>query len=826
MTTSTKCEFCDKRGLPLLLVRDAVAPAGAGAPLAPSLPIELAPAAAHYTKRLLRSGYVNVYDEARRRWEAYFVTADGYFFKLLQTPGGAPVVPAKPFNCPDEAHRAVASCITISDPKNASKVWIGFSDVLWTDAVRTANENIAYRKRHMTEINVKAALKGNHAPHKSLAQLDSIVAEYAMEPVQAKNTLEWSPFRYCSRRGHADRLKQECESLRPEGGVIVTLPDPAGIVQELAFLMKRNADLFIQSHAEHKRNLAASSAIDALEEAIRKQAEDGEIVAANELANQQIKANPLGHLFSESTRARTHKIREVTSAELKQAADKAWEKYAVKFSEQDRQSWLRPFGEKLAAFDKLFIAPLALAHVAWMKSLQLYDYFECNYDVKNSDSGAVYTAVITNCVIATQDKKACADLYDEWLKGDISDKKNLLLRAMVMNQDLTSKAIEAASAVNISWKQIPWDNVFAVYAKSLEQLSQGVQEISARLVVQVAGPIARMFNKIMDGSSGFRAAVMATGLISGHPVVVCEVSGTKRQFRAHLVRQLLRASGEVISESQMQRAVLAELKRQQIHGVPMEGSTKKYWLLVADKEMIAIMPSGLSPQKRAEWLARSLKTIEALEDLNLHRWRTVINHELRTGIIAGILQLVSLTKLIADEEKSLTNEKTDATARLYSGVATIVFTTSEALGNVLMQRATLGMRFGQGLASSSGTVLKFIGQKGGVAAGLVVALMDGYKAYNEYKEGANGLVVVAYIGSAVIGAGLSLALVNIGLLGAAAIPLIGILVLLLICIGFLIEHIKDNPIQDWLERCPWGKLSDQRYPDMVTEQAQLKQALK
>jgi hypothetical protein len=47
----------------------------------------------------------------------------------------------------------------------------------------------------------------------------------------------------------------------------------------------------------------------------------------------------------------------------------------------------------------------------------------------------------------------------------------------------------------------------------------------------------------------------------------------------------------------------------------------------------------------------------------------------------------------------------------------------------------------------------------------------------------------------------------------------------LIGIGVLIEYIKDNPVQDWLERCPWRILPAQRYPDLPTEQAQLKQAL-
>lgn len=417
MTTPTKCEFCDKRGLPLLLVRDAVAPAGGKAPLAPGLPIELAPTAAHYTKRLLRSGYVNVFDEARRRWETYFVTDDNHVLKLIHGFNVTPLAPKKQFNCLDESHRAIASCITIADPLNASRVWIGFSDVLWTDAVRKANEDADYRNRHMAVIDIAAVLQRKLGLHNPISQLESIVADYAMSSAQAKKTFEWCPFDMHSRSGRAERLKKEFEHLRPGAGLIVTLPDPAGIVHELAFLMKHNLDLFLNTNQENKRNLAASSAIDAIESAVRRQAKDAEFTAAERLAAQHIKANPIGHWLSEATRNQTKGLYRVTSDDLQRAADNAWERYANKFNDKKRKLWLAPFSEKLKAFDEIFVAPLALGHADWMRSKDFADYFECNYDPSNSESGAVYTKVITNCVTATQDKKACSDLYDKLLQG-------------------------------------------------------------------------------------------------------------------------------------------------------------------------------------------------------------------------------------------------------------------------------------------------------------------------------------------------------------------------------------------------------------------------
>ncbi|QOL49905.1 T6SS effector BTH_I2691 family protein [Massilia litorea] len=820
MTSAKTCEFCDKRGLPLLLVRDGVAPAGGGAPLAPALPIELSAKAAHYTKRVLRSGYVHVFDEARHRWEIYFVTNDGYFFKLLDTPGVIAATPQKPFNCPDAGHRAIASCITVPDPKNASKVWIGFSDVWWTEAVRKANEDVAYRKRHMIEIDIKAALSGNQMPHRPIKQVDALIAEYAVSPSQAKANFEWSPFEFISRHGHADRLKRECEALRPNAGLIVTLNDPVGVAQELAFLMKRNALLFSEKNVENKRYLAASNAIDRIEEALRKQAEDAEIAAADQIADNQIKANPLGHLFSASTRAQTESIRTVTRAELTRAADNGWDKYAKKFDNTARGRWNDSFGKRLQAFDGEFIAPLALSHVAWMKSTSLINHLECNYDPLNAESGVVFTKTVAQCLTATQDKKACTDLYDDWLKGDIADAKNVLLRAMILNQNVTKDAISGATTVGFDVRQLPWDNIFTASALAVGKIDSQARDVTAHLIAQIGCSIAKMFHKVIDGSSGFRAAIMATGLISGHPVVVCDIVGTKRQFVTLLTKQLIQLSGQPANEEQLRRAVAIELKRQQVHGKPMSGTTKRKWLMIADKEVIAQLPNGLTPQQRHDWLAKSIKTTEAIESLNLGRWRKVISIEVRAGVVTAILQAVCLTKLMSDEAKSLKDETFDASARLYSAMAAVAATTSEAIGHALSGRVSLGMRFGQAFSSKFADFLAHAGKGVGICAGLVVAGLDVYKAFNEYQEGSSGLIVVSYIGSAIVGVALSAAI-----LLSASIPVIGLLILLAIGIGFLIDNIKDNPIQDWLERCPWGKLTGQRYVDFDTEQAQLKLAL-
>ncbi|QYF91735.1 hypothetical protein KY495_13095 [Massilia sp. PAMC28688] len=815
-----KCEFCDKRGLPLLLVRDAVAPAAGGAPLSNDPAIDLNTSAAHYTKRILRAGYLNLYDEARKRWETYFVTSDGYLFKLAQTAGVLQVVPTRPFNCPDEGHRAVASCITIPDPKNATKVWIGFSDVVWTDAVRKRHSDSAYRKRHMVAIDVKAALAGGKvAGARPIAQVDAVVAEYAMDARKGATLFAWSAAPYAARHGRGARLRAECDALRLDKGLIVTLPDPAGIAQDLALLMHRNAELFTNS-PDNKRKLAANGAIAQIEMGIRVAAEKQYMRDAQGAANRAISDAGVAYALSQKLRDSIERMRNVTKEELQRAGDERWTRYLKKFDDKARVAWEQDFNKRLHAFNDNHIAPLATCHVAWMRSTAMVAYFECNYDTEHPESGGVYTEMVTRCIAKTQDKLACARLYDEWLDGTADDPKNFLLRAMMFNQKTIIQAVTMAADVTLSLRQIPWDNLFSTYTVSVERMGRGAQDGAARLMVESAGSVAKALGKVMDGSSRFRALFMTTGLISGHPIVLVEVTGSKKAFRAQIIKELLKASGQSISKSKMNFAVAEELRRLQVQGVPLDGTTKKAWMLPADSEYLRNVPAGLNEGQRAEYLAKSLRKIEQIEAMNLDRWRKVINTDVRFGIVTGILQALCLTKSVEDQEKAMDNEKFDATTRMYLGVTALVGTTAEVLGSALAGRAALGMPFGQGLAAGAGAFLKVAGKGAGVAAGLIMAVMDFRKAAESFKEEQTGLAW-AYVGSGAVGI-----LLTGAILWAVALPIIGLLIAILIGIAILIEYVKDNALQDWLERTPWGRLVDQRYSSFETEQAQLQHAIR
>jgi hypothetical protein len=102
------------------------------------------------------------------------------------------------------------------------------------------------------------------------------------------------------------------------------------------------------------------------------------------------------------------------------------------------------------------------------------------------------------------------------------------------------------------------------------------------------------------------------------------------------------------------------------------------------------------------------------------------------------------------------------------------------------------------------------GKVGGAVAGVGMALLDFGKGRAEAAEG-NHAVSSAYYVSTGAGAMLALAL----LAGAVFLAAVSLVVLLLASAFILWQ--EDEARHDWLERCLWGNLREQRYPDLEME---------
>lgn len=836
MTISPSCEFCEKKGLPIFPGRFAIAPRAAALPSASGKMLPLGSeyseievgAHAHYTVRMLRSGYLYMYNEALKRWSGWFVTEGGYFmpFEPRQCVDPSYLKGREP--CSREGHREISSCITVSSPKFATDVWLAFSDVEWTPRVLDMHDDAAYRARHMQKLDVKALLQGSlpaGQPVETLSKLAATVAEYA--DGGGARAMAFSPVPWQSRAGRAQDVIDAAETLNPGKGVIVALNDPAGIARDLDALMQHQLNSFMLS-SDDRHELATHEAITSLERAVRTSAIAREDEAADALADQMATQPDLGMLFAgyrQEKLTRIEQMRTVTEEEARRVAEHAWAKYREKFDEPAMLAWKQGFDARMQAFDAQRIVPLALAHSKWMRGTTLAAVMTCHYDDQDVVSGLAYALNIGMCIGSTQDKAACFDLYADWLNGSPADRRNLVLRALVLNQQRTAEQIDSATQASLDWRSLPFNSIVDAFAKSTDKVLKGQPDALGRvLVAPLLGPISKVLGEAVDGK--LRPAMVALGLHTRQAFFTVEVVGGKKAFRAALIRMLAKNSDRLPSRNQLQRAVAAELRRLEASGVNLDGTQKKRFVLMVDP-LMADLPPGASAQERAHVMAARIRTPDDVEALRFAQWQQRVRNPLASGtkaavpyaaaLIMSVLQFNTMIKLMEDRNTAMAHQKVEADVRMCAGIAAFGGGVAETVGMGLkavegrMVHASRALGFFRALASAGGKVA-------GIGGALVMAYLDWDLAQTAKAEGQAGLSR-AYLASSALGVGATVAL----FLGWTGVGLV--LIGLVIAVSVLIEFFKDNKVQDWLERCVWGQGPGAQYSSVDMSMRELDKAV-
>ncbi|MBT9567957.1 MAG: hypothetical protein IV085_06635 [Thiobacillus sp.] len=809
------CEFCDKRGLPVLPVRYAIAPKTAGAPSTRALDADGKAIVglgshAHYTRRLLRNGYLYVYDEARKRWEGYFITNSAHFMRFQVGKPVPSVYTADKQPCDRAGHQEVAGMITIPDPKNATQVWFDFSDVEWTAAVLKKHQDAAYRKKHMQVLDVKKALAHAKQPNvHALKELSGKVAEYACDPAKARTAdgFKDAVFPFNARKPQLEETLAAANALRKDAGIILSLHDPVGVAVELSTAMSQRYDQFIhQSHLKHP--LAVSDTIAALRKTIAHQAELWEIDETRHRAKHMLPGNA-GLFFPTEFDGLEEGTPHITAAQLKAAADSSWKKYLKKYDEPKRVAFQKDFDAKLQAFDASHVAPLAQAHAAWMKSLHMAVYFECNYDPADADSGAAYTTTLTLCIGATQDKTACFDVYADWLAGSLTDKTNLLLRGLILNQDEVANIIASGSANVTNPKLLPWEAMIGNVGKMVGHVIEGKPDLLGKLIVATLGAIGQLAKRFAPSGS-LPHALVAAGVISKTPIVRLEFTGNLKGFQEYLIRELMREQvrlgGKMKTSYGMKAAIKREIRLHEIKGGKLDGTRSKYFLVAVDLDVIKGVPKNAGQRAQSAALAKAIANINDLEALELGRWRaavargTTVSKTAAPFAFAGlgaVLQIVALTALSEEVDKATQKKEGVAEAqwRMGAGVAALVGTAADTLGTALEKMPATRLKYGSKFIEYASAGLKGLGRGLGVAGAVIVAVFDFGKSWDAKQKGQKGLAI-AYFTSAILGVG-GTVLMFMSFASATGIGLF--LVLLAIGLSFAIDYIRDNPIQEWLE---------------------------
>lgn len=523
--TEPSCNVCDKHGLLIMPVRYAIAPLDLALPaIAAPLKVEDASrsvgsgkkqdltlhGSAQYTTRLLRCGYLYVYDEKRDRMHGYWATEDGYFMPFPPeteiTEQAKSVTP-----CDFAGHKELAGCIAINDAEQAGIVWLGFSDVQWTRAVMQAHRGSAgkalrelhmrsfdasaWAKAHKTQPGLPASVDRGSTPHAvNIGAVGTTVAEYAPKP----KTLQAAPYPflppsapyYHARAGQADALVKACQRRSPRmQGVVVALDDPTGVAQDLAALIQWHQDTLLDTRCQygqgyattHRDLVALDSALDTLRAAnaqmVKVQAfTDGE--AAGDFLDQAYKLAPgipgmIGKQVAAELEA-SDAMRTPSAPVLAAGQATAWNDYldartVINQPGSPYRAWSDAFKRAADAVQKQHIEPLGRAHATWMQSNLLANKLECTHDDQDVRSGDVYAETLQRCMAGTQQIEACQAIYKKWLNGDIAEKSNLLLRGLALKQDALIQALASAPLDDTA---VPWQTLRNQYVAHLKPLLQ------------------------------------------------------------------------------------------------------------------------------------------------------------------------------------------------------------------------------------------------------------------------------------------------------------------------------------------------------------------
>lgn len=148
-----ECKACERRGLPILLLRKALVP-----DIAATSHLKLGDTYPLKTKqglRTLREGYLYVLLD-QKYWQAYEITEQGYLrrFNPYQCTPGSPA--PLPTRCMHKDHDLPSSFLTV-DTVHYSTAWLAFSDDPWTASVLDAYKDGRAPAERFQSIDLKAA---------------------------------------------------------------------------------------------------------------------------------------------------------------------------------------------------------------------------------------------------------------------------------------------------------------------------------------------------------------------------------------------------------------------------------------------------------------------------------------------------------------------------------------------------------------------------------------------------------------------------------------------------------------------------------------------
>lgn len=744
------CPLCDRTGILIYPVRYAVAsPSGAKYvhSLSGNFTIENAPASiapAKYALRALRPGYIYSYDEKRRRLKAYqvFLTGQLWHFEVDKGPP-----PGNQFakGCIGEEFEREAHCLDLSHSERdpATRLWISWSSVLWTEAVRKKVDDIEWRRKHMTMVDVPAMLKGAARHTGTFSNMAKTIShlQVPQENLDAAFGFSNTPPKG-ERRTEAWVSELAKKMNRNGGGFVVAINDPVGITNDLSELVMPTPASGFDS------DLYRGHAVEKLLTKLRLRVEeDARLEVRAHLAAEERAGKPgtiqraaaeftiwdvirgkgiEGYLKKRNQAQDKYELGQKGREDAE--AERRWRELITEggneLLDHDR---LASMQERYARAEEIFQPikdQLAKAHVAWLSSVQLADWMAAVHDSNSLSSGYAYCESFAQCVGKAASEKHCVEKLQTWLGEPVAfDLRNIYCRALLFNQD------EIAAAVNLSLKtgDVQFENIINAYRAALKPSTlREAAALTSRLSLTTA-------NVLIDMASSLRSAAART-LVLAHFTICCGVP-----VRLHKVpivdylRWLNGQFGHLSGRSKNHPGAYEANKlpsgviKVSSHGkvptievpLPDTSGMERFGYRVADGSKMAL--PGLQETER--WLSSSLP------------------EEVRMGRVTAVLQLAALyfaLKDLGDNDRfNAVETRTKASLQSMSLAATIAETVGNAAHIDPAHPLAVYLKTQWALDVEGGKTLTRIAKRAGLIAGMVAGVYDillGYQALSEKRK--------------------------------------------------------------------------------------------
>lgn len=854
MSNSKGCTFCIRHGLPILPVRPALMENTEVLPVLPASIKMPTPAQGDtaYNARLLRDGYLYVYDEMVKSWLDYYVTAEGYYYPL---PTKGPVPPdlaqGKVKPCADQpAELARASLITLPVMPTGKKngiFWFSWSQAQWTDATRKKHEDASYRAQYMQRFDMDAWIKSKRAENVvALSTLATCVAEYSPK-ANAATVKNWSHAPWKNLKPlEATNIISAADALYAGHGAIMVLQDPVAMAQDIAWLANYRINKHFNENPAYTRGLALTNAVSWLKESTCAQYRR-DIVFNNQVEelNTEIGYDMLSGMPVPGSAAMSAVLHENNVKMLETRVENKWQsKYGKYYDEGKQKAFTTKFNSALDDYDKRVIVPMMKMYLVWLGSEVMTHYFQHNFDTTNTDSGILYVQSATDCIDGVQDKLLVSKHLQTQLLAACTDKNNFISRAAVFNNDRFAEKINTSVRISGDVTSLPWDKIFDGFKDIFDQKIAGAQLALEKFQSALSGAVYSLVEKVINSKPA--DALVAFAVVSNKQIKVITLTASRKDFVSAVVNELAQTFGVSgrAGIDQLRHYVQVELRHMEAQGIKLTGTQVSKFAVLADIREGGNIPSTPGAA-RAAAIASTLRSAEEvkatifpntfrnkLAQLQGSSPQAISTSALKSLPFAGSVLSASF-QTYAIVHAGLPKEFTvEASSRFAANITMAVGAIADSVERLLNDfksvrwKAQLRIGMGGNVQRFIMSSLKWIKWLGG-AAGIVGAAFDFYSFVTEANKG-HVDIAVAYLCSSLGGGILAVAVIlNVTL---APVWIVIAVVLFFGSAIYLALNIK-NDVQLWLMSCLWRKIpTDEKeippiWPTSSMEMAEFNKAL-